>query len=147
VKFLDFFDFELISRLLPLMAAFILPVMTRSRQVEEPLLGFDGATARRLREEKGLSPGQVAKAVGRSSGTMQMYEYGESCPPADVVCKIAYVLDVPLMALFKPTQPLQRLARPEPEVTVDEVPMDEVLGPSRQRSAPSPKRRLKRSVA
>ena len=53
-----------------------------------------GPLIRGARLDKGLSLGQFASAVGRSSSSVRRWERGESTPSADVVGDVAAVLDL-----------------------------------------------------
>ena len=49
-----------------------------------------------LRKRKGLSQGELGKAVGTSGDIIGKYERGEVKPPVEVAAKIADALDVSL---------------------------------------------------
>ena len=53
-----------------------------------------GTLIRASRLDKGLSLGQLASAVGRSSSSVRRWERGESAPAADVLGDLASVLDL-----------------------------------------------------
>ena len=58
-----------------------------------------GPLIRGARLDKGLSLGQFASAVGRSSSSVRRWERGESTPSADVVGVVAAVLDLDIREL------------------------------------------------
>ncbi|MFW5415073.1 helix-turn-helix transcriptional regulator [Nocardiopsis sp. CNT-189] len=55
---------------------------------------FRGPTARRLREERGLTVREVAAAVGIADGTLTNLERGHQEPSAPVYIRICQALDV-----------------------------------------------------
>jgi transcriptional regulator with XRE-family HTH domain len=53
-----------------------------------------GALIREARLEKGMSLGQLASAVGRSSSSVRRWERGEVAPAASVLPKLVAILDI-----------------------------------------------------
>ena len=53
-----------------------------------------GASIREARLKKGLSLGQLASAVGRSSSSVRRWERGEVAPAAPVIPKLAAILEI-----------------------------------------------------
>lgn len=53
-----------------------------------------GALIREARLEKGMSLGQLASAVGRSSSSVRRWERGEVAPAVSVLPKLAAILDI-----------------------------------------------------
>jgi transcriptional regulator with XRE-family HTH domain len=53
-----------------------------------------GALIREARLEKGMSLGQLASAVGRSSSSVRRWERGEVAPAASVLPKLSAILDI-----------------------------------------------------
>jgi transcriptional regulator with XRE-family HTH domain len=51
---------------------------------------------KRLREERGLSQGQLAKLSGIPKGTLIQWEYGKRTPLLDAAAKLADALDITL---------------------------------------------------
>ena len=62
---------------------------------------FCGPRMREIREERELSPEEVAVATGRSSSSILDYETGDQCPPPHIVEKIAALLRVEVFDLFE----------------------------------------------
>lgn len=53
-----------------------------------------GETIKSLREEKGYSQKELAKALNITSGCLSKYETGKNLIPIDIIIRIADVLDV-----------------------------------------------------
>lgn len=58
-----------------------------------PVQKFNGAELRRRREARGIRPEVLAVGVERSSATIHLYEVGRVIPTADMVGRLAAVLD------------------------------------------------------
>jgi transcriptional regulator with XRE-family HTH domain len=63
---------------------------------------FIGQRVRQLREEKGLSQGDVERASGMLRTYISRVENGHSVPSLDTLERFATALDVPLYQLFRP---------------------------------------------
>jgi len=61
-----------------------------------------GRTIREARLEKGMSLGQLASAVGRSSSSVRRWERGEVAPAAAVLSKLEAILEIDPMDLDDP---------------------------------------------
>jgi putative transcriptional regulator len=72
---------------------------------------LDSAALRKIRQEKGISLGALAKYAGVSRKTIQMYEAGMS-PTVDVALKLEEALGEPLVLPFNPFEY-------RPELSVD----------------------------
>lgn len=55
---------------------------------------FIGCVIKSLREEKGYSQKELAKALNITSGCLSKYETGKNLIPIDIVVRVADVLDV-----------------------------------------------------
>ena len=60
---------------------------------------YDGAAAKTIAREQGLSPRDLASRVGVSERQMWRYESGSE-PPFSVAARIAGVLGVPIDSLY-----------------------------------------------
>jgi transcriptional regulator with XRE-family HTH domain len=61
-----------------------------------------GATIREARLKKGMSLGQLASAVGRSSSSVRRWERGEVAPAATVLSKLQAILEIEPAVLNAP---------------------------------------------
>ena len=80
-----------------------------------------GTLIRSSRLDKGLSLGQLASAVGRSSSSVRRWERGEVTPAATVVPDLAGALDLDEDELLSMVQS----AHPGPSLVPDEVATDD----------------------
>lgn len=76
-----------------------------------------GALIREARLEKGMSLGQLASAVGRSSSSVRRWERGEVAPAASVLPKLSAILDIDPQGLHH--DEVTPATEPEPEDEVD----------------------------
>jgi len=72
-----------------------------------------GALIREARLEKGMSMGQLASAVGRSSSSVRRWERGEVAPAASVLPKLSAILDIDPQGLHH--DEVTPAPEPEPE--------------------------------
>ena len=56
---------------------------------------------KQLRQDRGLSQGQLAKKIGADLQRVSKYERGVNCPTAEMVVRIANVFDVSLDYLLR----------------------------------------------
>ncbi|MGH3798479.1 MAG: helix-turn-helix transcriptional regulator [Pseudonocardiaceae bacterium] len=61
---------------------------------------FSGPALKAARLAAGLTPEQVAVAIGRSAWSIQSYELGRGLPPVPVLAHLADVLGVGIEDLF-----------------------------------------------
>jgi transcriptional regulator with XRE-family HTH domain len=71
-----------------------------------------GVRLKKLRQERGLSQGQLAKLSGVPKGTLLQWEYGLRTPKLDAAAKLADALDVSLDELAGRQWPTE--SPPEP---------------------------------
>lgn len=64
-----------------------------------------GRTIREARLKKGMSLGQLASAVGRSSSSVRRWERGEVAPAATVLSKLEAILEIDPVDLNGPEMP------------------------------------------
>lgn len=84
-----------------------------------------GALIREARLEKGMSLGQLASAVGRSSSSVRRWERGEVAPAASVLPKLSAILDIDPQGLHH--DEVTPATEPEPE---DDTPAGDSEGVS-----------------
>jgi hypothetical protein len=81
---------------------------------------FDHQGLGQLMKVRGITTTELGVRCGRSAFTTKCYVEGRADPPAGVVALMAYALQVPVEALFRPASP-------------DEVVMTTVVAPRRIR--------------
>lgn len=85
-----------------------------------------GALIRESRLKRGLSLGQLASAVGRSSSSVRRWERGEVAPAATVLATLAEVLDIDPVALGDAKPPVDGTDDGDSGVFVSTVEQPEV---------------------
>ena len=94
-----------------------------------------GRAIREARLEKGMSLGQLAAAVGRSSSSVRRWERGEVPPAIGIIDDLATVLDLDpdeLRSLRPEPDPVTELDEPDtpsPATPIDVIPRIESTGP------------------
>lgn len=83
---------------------------------------FIGQRVKELREQKGLSQGDVEKFSGMLRTYISRVENGHSVPSLDTLERFAAALDVPLYQLFRGTEG----SRPAPKLTPRDATREEL---------------------
>ncbi|MFL1430294.1 MULTISPECIES: helix-turn-helix domain-containing protein [unclassified Nocardiopsis] len=65
-----------------------------------PVLTFDRAAMRRIREERGVSRQELADRVGRHASSIKRWEHGIKTPLLDTIGRLADALGVEYTALI-----------------------------------------------
>jgi transcriptional regulator with XRE-family HTH domain len=84
-----------------------------------------GDRIRALREQRGLSQGQIEKRTGLLRCYISRVENGHTVPSIETVEKLARALDVPLYQIFWDGEEMPALANLPGRVTENEVATDE----------------------
>ncbi|MFV2196009.1 helix-turn-helix domain-containing protein [Nocardiopsis sp. LOL_012] len=66
-----------------------------------PVLTFDRAAMRRIREARGLSRQELADRVGRHVSSINRWEYGIKTPLLDTIGRLADALGIEYTALIE----------------------------------------------
>jgi transcriptional regulator with XRE-family HTH domain len=105
-----------------------------------------GRTIREARLKKGMSLGQLASAVGRSSSSVRRWERGEVAPAAAVLSKLKAILEIDPVDLdgpkvrstSSPDTDDERGDGPDPRISTVEQPVVDDAAPHKPQPSPEP---------
>ena len=80
-----------------------------------------GTRIRQLREQKGLSQGDIERATGLLRGYISRVEHGHTEPSLETLQRFAGALDVPLYRLFYTAEDSPAASGGKPPATLEEL--------------------------
>ena len=80
-----------------------------------------GTRIRQLREQKGLSQGDIERTTGMLRGYISRVEHGHTVPSLETLQRFAGALDVPLYRLFYTAEDAPAASGGKPPATLEEL--------------------------